>query len=132
MKRENKNKKLDVTVISFVREKSYAGRPRIYTLSADGALTRACRTRIANDVLRGWRRLIGTCQGEKLRQLWLFISPVFMLDLRDLRAVASRSQWEVPAICMSERKTTRQGKEFASRRTRDNAEYHGLVEGLQI
>ena len=52
-KRENKDKKLDVTAISFMKEKSYADRPRIYTLSADGALTRACRTRIANDLLRG-------------------------------------------------------------------------------
>ena len=59
-KRANKDRKVDVTVILFVRETSYAGHPRIYTFSANGAVACTYRTRIANDLPRGWRRLIGT------------------------------------------------------------------------
>lgn len=58
-KRETRGRKLDMAVIPFVREINYGGHLRIYTSSANGAPARTCWTRIVDDLLRGWRQLVG-------------------------------------------------------------------------
>jgi hypothetical protein len=105
-KREKKVRKPDVATISFVRETSYAGHLRIYTLSAHTSrLAPIARTgaMIARRFTAGTaidgnvpKRTTAIC-GCSPRTL------IFMMDLRDLRALTPCG-WEVAAICKNERK----------------------------